>query len=124
VSQTLQLLLAGLLGATVAAGCLLAGGLLAGRPTKANERRLDRALAISEAERSRLLAIVLARSPEELSFLTATAPAQPPPTDRTLGGPPEPRPPWEAAEGAFTPDPNVINEWDELDDAAFNSVRH
>jgi hypothetical protein len=124
VSQTVLLLLAGLLGGALVAGGVLAGVAVAGRPARMTERRLDRALAISEAERSRMLSLLLARTPAELAILQTTTPAPPPPPDRSLGGPPEPPAPWEAAATEYTPDPNELTGWDDVDDAAIAGLRH
>lgn len=121
MTQTLNLLLAVTLGAGLLAVGALAGARVAGRPLRATERRLDRALAISEAERSRLLALLLAKDPMHLQILQATSPAPAPPADRTLGGPPEPAAAWES--GEYTPDPNELSEWDAVDDAAFRTAR-
>ena len=91
---------------------------------KATERRLDRALAISEAERSRLLALALSRQEADLGTLLATSPAPAPPPDPALGVPEPPAVDWDAAAVDFEADPNLVSEWDADDDAAFGSVRH
>ena len=123
MNQTLQLLAAMLLGAATVTGGLLAGARVAGRPAKATERRLDRLQAISEAERSRLLALQLARSPSELALLLQTTPAPPPPPDQTLAGPLPPPAPREQGFGEYAADVNEVNEWGAEDDAAFARVR-
>lgn len=124
MNQTVVVLLSMLAGAAMVAAGVLVGVVVAGRPARVTERRLDRALAISEAERSQTLRLLLAKDPATLAVLQATAPAQPPPVDQTLGGPPEPPAPWEAVAGQFTDDPNELTEWGAEDDAAFGRLGH
>jgi hypothetical protein len=112
-----------LLGATVAgASLVLLGNLLASRPSRTAERRLDRVLAVEAARADRLLALVLARpGTAELGHLLATAPAQPPPppSAAATGGQAAPPPdPWEQAMAGYVADPHELTEQDEFDDAA------
>jgi hypothetical protein len=124
VNQTLQLLLAALTGAALVAGGLAGGMVVVGRPSRAAERRLDRAMATSEARQDHYLNLLIARTPEQLGWLTGTSPAPAPAADSTLAGPAPATPPWADVETQYTPDPNELGEgWDLTDDAAFRSLR-
>jgi hypothetical protein len=114
VSGLVTGLLAG--GMAVAAGVAL-GVRAAGQP--ALERRFDRAMAILEADRSRLLNLLLARTPTDALALQATSPAHPPGPDPTLTGR---RPDQPTVGDLYTEDLNELG-WDAEDDAALRVAR-
>lgn len=121
---TLALMVASTAGAVLSmVAFTLAGRLVAG-PRRTTERRLDRAWAVLEADRARLLALLLASRPgqagldaETVRTVQATTPAYPPPPDVSLAGD-------EAAGGGldveYAADPH---ELDELDERALDLAR-
>lgn len=114
---TLAILL--LAAGTVGAALVVTGTVLAARPSRTVERRLDRALAVQAARADQLLALLLARpGTAELQHLLSTAPAAPPPApaaEATGGAQPAPGGP-EWADWPYTPDPNELNGY--ADDGA------
>lgn len=95
----------------------------ASRPQRHLERADARSRAVLEADRARLLNLLLARTPEEATALAWTSPAQPPPPDPTLLEPGDPR---SAAAALYTPDLNELTDpdADAFDDAALHAARH
>lgn len=108
---------------TLGALLVLAASWMTSRQQNGTSRYLQRqdarARGVLEADRARLLNLLLARTPAEAAQLQWTAPAQPPPPDPELARDADPDP-----AGLYTPDPNELGEWDETDDAALRAARH
>lgn len=118
----LMVLAATAVGSLVTGAAFLLGSRSAARPARATERRLDRAWAVLEADRARMLNLLLARTPTELAMLASSSPAHPPAPDPDLGMPAAltGRPDLLDDEPEYVGDPN---EMDSLDDAALHLAR-
>ena len=124
---TLALLGATGLGAGLTLLALLLSGRSSARPAAGTERRLDRLLAVAEADRARLLNLLLAAlagQPASLQQLMATSPAQPPGPDPDLSMPAGYAAAMAFAASEYTADPNEVDGDDDLDAAALGLARH
>lgn len=122
---TLALLGAVTLGALGTALSFHLAARFAVRPARAVDRRLDRMLQVEQADRARLLNLLLAAMAGEkasLQMLTATSPAQPPAPDPDLGMP-EGYADLLSAGAQYAADPNDMDGDDDLDHAALGIAR-
>lgn len=117
LTLAVTLLVATAAGSGLTAGAFLLGGRGAARPARVTERRLDRAWQTLEADRARLLNLLLAKDPASLALLQSSSPAQPPAPDQSLGLPPELT---TELGPSYAADPY---ELDTLDDAALDLAR-
>jgi hypothetical protein len=118
----MQTVITHLAAVALGSGLVLLAGWLTGRQQNGTSRYLQRqdarARAVLEADRARLLNLLLAKTPVEAAQLQWTSPAQPPPPDPELAADAGPDP-----AGLYTPDLNELG-WDETDDAALRAARH
>lgn len=117
-----------LLGALLVLAATELASRRAAAPTRHLERQDARSRGVLEADRARWsnLALTLAQGmPVSLPELVRTAPAQPPPPDRTLAALAEPDPA-DILARLYTGDPNELTdeEQDRFDDAALDLARH
>jgi len=112
-----MLLAAAVLGAATTAGGFLLAGRTAARPARTLERRLDRAWQTLEADRARMLTLLLAKDPQTFAVLQSTAPAHAPAPDPDLGPGPDP---YDQLGGEFAAD---VSDLDALDEFALRSAR-